>query len=568
MTAKPLYVLFFSDRGEERASLLSRKLGALLLRPKGHLTETLSRHWSGAGAFIAVGAAAILIRGAAPLLSDKAADPALIVVPEDGAFVLPLLGSHLAGGLDLARRCAQILDAPCLPTTATDRRNVTAPDLFASRLGWPLLGKRALTELNGRLADGGKLSCFVDPDLDGLPPLPWGYSLVETADKAQLLISWKKISLSAAQCQIVPPLITAGMGCRPGTTGEALLEALEKGLETLGLRREALCRVATIDRRASDSSFAAGTASWGLSLVTLTGEEIGAVEGVFSPSAARRHLGLPGVAEPCAARFGRLLAPRSTFGGITVAFAAARPVFRGKLAVVGTGPGNGRFLTAEARDVLEGAQVLVGYGPYLDRLPQALKERKELRRFTMGEEEERVRLALDLSRKGYDTALVSGGDPVLFGMAGLVLNLAGDKEIRIVPGISAVQAAAALLGAPYTNGLSCISLSDYLQPWPDVIRALEGAAAGGLAVALYNPVRRGLEEKLAEVARIFADRVFLVAVRNVGRDDESLRSIPLEELHADVIDMTTLLFLPPRGAQWRGNRLIDSRGYGAEGEKK
>lgn len=568
MTTKPLYVLFFSDRGEERASLLSRKLEASLLRPKGSLTETLSRHWSDAGAFIAVGAAAILIRGAAPLLSDKTTDPALLVVPEDGAFVLPLLGSHLAGGLDLARRCAQILDAPCLPTTATDRRNVTAPDLFASRLGWPLLGKKALAELNGRLADGEKLSCFVDPELERLPPLPWGYNLVETADRAQVLISWKKASLSADQCQIVPPLITAGMGCRPGTTEEALLEALEKGLEALDLCREALCRVATLDRRAADSAFAGGTASWKLSLSTLTEEEIGAVKGDFSPSAARRHLGLPGVAEPCAARFGRLLAPRSTFGGVTVAFSAASPAFQGKLAVVGTGPGDGRFLTAEARNVLDEAQILVGYGPYLDRLPQALKERKEIRRFTMGEEEERVRLALDLSRKGYDTALVSGGDPVLFGMAGLVLNLAGDREIRIVPGLSAVQAAAALLGAPYTNGLSCISLSDYLQPWPDVIRALEGAASGGLAVALYNPVRRGLEEKLAEVARIFADRAFLVAVRNAGRDDESAHSLSLEELHVDAIDMTTLLFIPPRGAQWKGNRLIDSRGYGAEGGKR
>jgi hypothetical protein len=130
------------------------------------------------------------------------------------------------------------------------------------------------------------------------------------------------------------------------------------------------------------------------------------------------------------------------------------------------------------------------------------------------------------------------------------------------------QAASTLLGAPYTNGLSCISLSDYLQPWPDVVRALEGAASGGLAVALYNPVRRGLEEKLAEVRRIFAERDFVFLVRNAGRGDESARCLPLGGLRCEDVDMTTLLFLPPLGAFREGGRLIDSRGYCSErGEK-
>ncbi len=567
MSEKPLFVIAFSDRGEALASGLAAELDAVLL-PGGSAAESIRERWGEAQAFIAVGAAAILIRLAAPLLKDKSDDPALIVIPEDGAFVLPLVGSHLAGGLDLAQRCAAILAAPCLSTTATDRKGLVAPDLLARRLGWALVGREELPRLNGRLADGGALSCFIDPALESDIPLPWGYNRLFDIDEADMVISWHRLPLLPGQCQLVPPLLTAGLGCRPGASRETLLTALERGLELLDLRQEGLRRISTLRERAEDSDFDGAASALNLPLHPLSREEVSSVEGNFSPSAATRHLNLPGVAEPCAARFGRLLAPRFSGYGVTVAFAAEKPAFRGRLAIVGTGPGDSRFLTGEAERVLGEAGALVGYGPYLERLPRRLKEGKIIHGFTMGEEERRVRLALDLARKGYDVALVSGGDPVLFGMAGLALNLAGEIPVRLVPGLSAFQAASTLLGAPYTNGLSCISLSDYLQPWPDVVRALEGAASGGLAVALYNPVRRGLEEKLAEVRRIFAERGFVFLVRNAGRGDESARCLPLGGLRCEDVDMTTLLFLPPLGAFHEGGRLIDSRGYRSErGEK-
>ncbi|MDR1943810.1 MAG: precorrin-6A reductase, partial [Synergistaceae bacterium] len=169
---------------------------------------------------------------------------------------------------------------------------------------------------------------------------------------------------------------------------------------------------------------------------------------------------------------------------------------------------------------------------------------------------------------GYAVALVSGGDPGLFGLAPLALSMAGDLKVKVLPGITAAQAAAKAIGAPYSNGIALLSLSDYLQPWDAVVRAMEGAESGDITVALYNPVKRDLPDKLADVRRIFSKRR-LVLVRDAGRDDESVRELPVSELDQNAIDMRTLMiFLSPavRETQSPDGRKIwlETRGYGAE----
>jgi precorrin-6x reductase len=225
----------------------------------------------------------------------------------------------------------------------------------------------------------------------------------------------------------------------------------------------------------------------------------------------------------------------------------------------------------EAKSAIDASEVIVGYGLYVDLLPEPWKRGKIVERYGMGEEETRVSRAMSYVTSGYRVAVVSGGDASLFGMASLCLSMLPDilspESVRVIPGITAAQAAGAIAGAPYSNGLALVSLSDYLQPWRDVRRSLEGACESGMAVAVYNPVSRGLSEKLGELREIFAGRRALL-VRDAGRPGELMREIPIGKLSNDSVDMRTVIFIlsPNTREKYLGPRKlwIEARGYESE----
>src|SRR5512140_3106479 len=182
-----------------------------------------------------------------------------------------------------------------------------------------------------------------------------------------------------------------------------------------------------------------------------------------------------------------------------------------KLFVVGIGPGDLKHMTYEARGALEEAEVVVGYKTYLDSI-EPLLSGKEVVSTGMTKEVERCREALRIAGSGRTVALVSGGDSGIYGMAGLVLELAdtgesGSPEIVVIPGVSALQAAAAVLGAPLMHDFAVISLSDLLTPWDVIEKRLAAAAAADFVIALYNPKSKG------RVRQIERARELLLAVR-------------------------------------------------------
>jgi precorrin-2 C20-methyltransferase / precorrin-3B C17-methyltransferase len=223
----------------------------------------------------------------------------------------------------------------------------------------------------------------------------------------------------------------------------------------------------------------------------------------------------------------------------------------GSVAVVGLGPAGPEWLTPEAAAELSGADELVGYETYLARVP----ERRGQRRHATGNrvESERARHALELARAGARVAVVSSGDPGIFAMAAAVLEeLDGDDtlagvEVRVVPGLSAMQAAAARAGAPLGHDFCVISLSDRLKPWAIVERRLDAAGAADLVLALYNPASRTRREQLARaiavVRRHRAGATPVVVARAIGSPDESVAVSALDALDLDAVDMRTLLIV-------------------------
>jgi precorrin-3B C17-methyltransferase len=244
--------------------------------------------------------------------------------------------------------------------------------------------------------------------------------------------------------------------------------------------------------------------------------------------------------------------------------------------IVGLGPGAAEWMTPEASAAIEAASDIVGYGPYVERLALRTDQRAHVSDNRV--ETERARLALKLAADGQTVAVVSGGDPGVFAMAAAVFEaVEADPrwlklDIAVAPGVTAMQAAAARLGAPLGHDFCAISLSDNLKPWAIVERRLRAACDGDFVIALYNPASQARPTRIIEafdVMRTLKSSATPVAfARAVGRADEKLTLTTLGEADASLADMATLVIIGSsetrfirRGGTWAW--MLTPRSYGA-----
>ncbi|GAM09621.1 cobyric acid synthase [Geobacter sp. OR-1] len=240
-----------------------------------------------------------------------------------------------------------------------------------------------------------------------------------------------------------------------------------------------------------------------------------------------------------------------------------------RLYVVGTGPGGVDHMTLEAQRAIESCGVIVGYKTYLDLIAPMLAG-KELVSSGMRQEVARCRDAIARAADGVDVALISGGDAGIYGMAGVVLELAEQSpdppEVIVIPGVSAVQAAAALLGAPLMHDFAVISLSDLLTPWELIRKRLAAAAAADFVIALYNPKSAGRTTQLAEAREIvMAERggaTPVGIVRNAFRKNQEKTVTTLLELPDHAVDMFSLVMIGNSATRVdSAGRMVTPRGY-------
>jgi precorrin-3B C17-methyltransferase len=224
----------------------------------------------------------------------------------------------------------------------------------------------------------------------------------------------------------------------------------------------------------------------------------------------------------------------------------------GRLAVIGLGPGDARYLTAEAQAALAGAEALYGYAGYLDRVPTRTGQNRHAS--DNREEGARARAALAEAATGTKVALVSGGDPGVFAMAAAVCEeiAAGPPawralDLAIVPGVTAMLAVAARVGAPLGHDFCALSLSDNLKPWALIERRLDAAAKAGFVIALYNPLSRArpwqLGKAFERLRALLPPATPVVFGRAIGRPDERVGVTTLAAADADKADMATLIIV-------------------------
>ncbi|SET04039.1 precorrin-3 methyltransferase [Methanococcoides vulcani] len=246
----------------------------------------------------------------------------------------------------------------------------------------------------------------------------------------------------------------------------------------------------------------------------------------------------------------------------------------GKLFIIGIGPGSVEQLTVRARDVILNSDYIVGNGTYLDQM-DSLLDKQEIVRSAMGKEVDRAKKAVHLAKENV-VSMISGGDANVYGMAGLVLEVAEhedlDVDIEVLPGVTAITAGASVLGAPIVNDFAVISLSDLLTPWEVIEKRLDAAAAGDFVISLYNPKSRQRHSNFSraiEIIRRHKDASVPVGlVKNALRgDSQDYIVTTLGEVldHNDWVDMSTMILITNSESRvWNsktGERIITPRGY-------
>ncbi len=487
----------------------------------------------------------------------------MVALAEDGSVAIPLLGGH-RGGNDLARAIAAAIGATAAITTAGDIALGVALD--QPPRGWKIADRAALKHVAAALLAQNPVSLHVEAGdaawlvsaktkFSDVAPLAIRITDRDTAGDAQTLVYH-------------PPVLALGVGTERGVDPDELDQLVRDTLAANNLSSGAIACIASLDLKIDEPAVHALAARLGVPARFFTAAELAREEArLATPSEiVRRATGTPGVAEAAAlAAAGSdatLIAPKAKSARATCAIARsprdidARAVGhgRGTLAIIGIGPGMRDWRSPEAAQALAESSDIVGYGLYLNLIADAIAGKTQ-HETGLGDEEGRARRALDLAASGRNVALVSSGDAGIYGLAALAFELLERAEnpawarvdIRVCPGISALQAAAARAGAPLGHDFCAISLSDLLTPWPDIERRLEAAAAADFVTALYNPASLRRRDHLVHAHKIFSahrppDTPVIVA-RNLGRSDERVEIVALRDFDPAAVDMLTLVLI-------------------------
>jgi len=625
-------VITLTRAGVRQGSRLARALGAALAVPARFATDVsdavpsvyddsvlaeVRRRWSQHPALVLVMASGVAVRAIATLVGDKASDPAVVCVDEAGQWAIPLLGGHLAGANALAQRIAALTGGAAAVTTASDVQSKPALDLLGREDGWRIAPGSALTHTSACLVNGDPIGLYVDPALpairraaveqlagvDNVTPLESLDALEDAGWAAGLIVSHRRSDerlerLLAKSVLYRPPALVVGMGCRRGVPATELRAALETALGNLGLALESVEALATVDLKGDEPGLRQLAAELGVPLRTVAGEQLAALDSsAFSPSAARTKLDLPGVAEPCALLVagGPLLLPKRSFARCTVAVAlrtddrrpptddqrpalkisGQRSVASGRLSLIGIGPGDLHQMTSAAAEALRAAELVIGYQGYIDQVRALLSPEQQIIASPIGSEIARAEQAIELAAGGRRVAVISSGDIGIYAMAGPAFETLRQRgwkgtapEVQVFPGVSAVQAAAARLGAPLNHDFCTISLSDLLTPWEIIERRIWAAARGDFVIAFYNPRSRDrdwqLDRAVAIVRTYRSPSTPIAAIRNVTRPDETITLTSLADFDPTSVDMFTLVLVGNSQSFTVAGHMATPRGYRVE----
>ncbi|MET8361211.1 precorrin-3B C(17)-methyltransferase [Micromonospora sp. NPDC005171] len=532
-----------------------------------NVADALRTAWAGCDAVIAFLATGAVVRIVAPLLDDKRTDPAVVVVDEAARHAVALLGGHAGGANALAEQVAALLDARPVITTATDAVDLPGLDT----LGWPVQG--AVATVSRAILDGEPVRLIADADwpLPALPPNVRAAAEDQPDDGYRLLVTDRVVPPDERTAVLRPPSLVAGVGASRGVPAAEVAELLRRVLAEAGLDPASLRCLATADIKADEAGIRSTADALGVPLVTWPATRLAAVDVPHPSEVVRAAVGTPSVAEAAAllgpdgrAVDATLLVGKTATAMATVAVARHAP--RGRLAVVGLGPGAADLRTPRAVAELRRAAVVVGLDQYLDQVRDVLRPGTRVLSTGLGAEEARARAAVAEAAAGRAVALIGSGDAGVYAMASPALEYADERiDVVGVPGVTAALAAGALLGAPLGHDHAYLSLSDLHTPWGVIERRVTAAAEGDFVTLFYNPRSRARDWQLGKAIGILAAHrppdTPVGVVRNASRPDERVHLATLATLETAIVDMYSVVVVGSSDTRLVAGRMVTPRGY-------
>ncbi|NUP46200.1 MAG: precorrin-3B C(17)-methyltransferase [Catenulispora sp.] len=548
-------------------------------------------------AFLAVGAA---VRSLAPVLGHKSTDAAVVCVDEALRHAVAVLGGH-HGANELAERVSAVLGSTPVITTASDASGAQALDGYGTDLGFRIENPEMLAPVGAKLLSGAPVA-VTGAERWPLPPLDL------RAGEPQARIS---VTDAAGAEGLVyrPPSLVVGVGAARGVSAEEVLDAVDRALAAGNLSPTSVARLASVEAKADEAGILEAARRRGWQVVFHPAAALAAID-VPNPSAVvLAEVGTPSVAEAAARYDGpnrplaELVVPKTKSvpaagpdaaartataepGSAPMDAAAARTaratpvpapmataavarlVPRGRLALIGLGPGARDLLSPRAVAELRRASVVIGLDQYLDQIRDLLRPGTEIRATGLGSEEARAKDAVETARAGRAVALVGSGDAGVYAMASPALDVfegLDDVDVVGVPGITASLAASNILGAPLGHDHAVISLSDLHTPWPAIERRVTAAAEGDFVTVFYNPRSKGRDWQLGHALDILKRHrppsTPVGCVRDASRPGEQAWISTLSEFDPAAVDMYTVVLVGSSHTRVAAGRMVTPRGY-------
>lgn len=593
------------------------------------LRAVVEAHWKAESALIFALAVGAVTRLIAPLLRDKSTDPAVIVVDEAGQFVVSLCGGHQGGGDQLAQTLSHHLNAQPVITSCAHHQSLPGVDVLGRPFGWGkgtgnwtgvasaiahAVPVQVIQEAGTDLWQAHLPATH--PFQFGWPDLPVQQSDSPPEPQARVWISpiQRRFSPDGGMPKVQwhPRVLWIGLGCERGTPEALLNIAITQVFQSRHLALGAIAGIATLDLKADEGGLlelcqrhqwplrcfpaavlnlvevpnpsavveqAVGTASVAEAAAILAASQplATSAQATSQPEAAPTFLAGGHESEMAY----RLCVPKKVVrhpdypGAVTLAVTLASQEYTGRLgqiALVGTGPGRLDQMTAAAKAAIAQADAVIGYSLYVDLIRPLLRPGQIIEALPITQEQQRADRAIALANWGLSVAVVSSGDCGIYAMAGLVLETlqaqGWDGEhpaVESFPGISALQASAARVGAPLMHDFCVVSLSDLLTPWPVIEQRLQAAAAADFVLALYNPKSQQRTEQIAIAQAILLQHrspdTPVALVQSAYRPNEQITLTCLLDMLNHPINMLTTVIVGNQSTRCYQNRLVTPRGY-------